>query len=119
MNRWDITGERKMKKMGFAMILMAGICITTISCTREKTLKGTTWDAVQTYSSYTASLTLSFYESTFTLDERDTDGDYYSTTGTYTYNAPVVTLFVEGEGNVSGTVTGNTLLLDGIAFTRR
>lgn len=108
-----------MKKMFFAMILMVGVCFATTSCIREKTLRGTTWDAVQTYSSYTANLTLSFYESTFTLDERDSDGDYYSTTGTYTYNVPVVTLFVEGEGNVSGTVTGNNLLLNGIAFTRR
>jgi len=105
--------------MGFAMILMVGICFTTISCTREKTLRGTTWDAVQTYSSYTANLTLSFYESTFTLDESDSDGDFYSMMGTYIYNAPIVTLYIEGEGNVSGTVTGNSLLIDGTVFTRR
>ena len=101
------------------MILMVGICFTTTSCTKEKTLKGTSWIATQSYSYYTANYTLSFYESTFTLDRRDSDGDFSTTTGTYTYNDPVVTLFRDGEGNVSGTVSGDNLLINGLNFTKR
>lgn len=101
------------------MVLLAGICFTTTSCTKEKSLKGTTWNASQSYSSYTANFTLSFYESTFTLDERDSDGDFYTTTGNYTYNDPIVTLFIDGEGSISGTVSGDNLLLDGLNFTKK
>ena len=101
------------------MILLVGVCFTTISCTKEKTLKGTSWIASVPYSSYTANYTLSFYESTFTLDRRDSDGDFFTDAGTYTYNAPIVTLFYSDGGSVSGSVSGDNLLINGIAFIKR
>lgn len=101
------------------MILLVGISFTTTSCTKGKSLKGTTWYATDYYGSYTSNYTLSFYESTFTMDERGSDGDFYTKTGTYTYNDPVVTLTVAGEGSVSGTVSGDNLLLDGLNFTKK
>ena len=101
------------------MILLVGICFTTTSCTKEKTLKGTTWIATQSYSDYSATYTLSFFESTFTMDVRYSDGEYHAATGTYTYNDPIVTLYITGEGNMSGTVSGDHLLLDGTDFIKR
>ena len=93
------------------MILMVGICFTTTSCTKEKSLKGTTWIGTQ----YTVRYTLSFYESNFTLEE--SDNEFYM--GTYTYKDPVVTLYLDGE-IITGTVTEDSILIiDGIVFTKR
>lgn len=100
------------------MILLVGICFSMTSCTKARTLKGTTWIGTKSYSEYTANLTLSFFESTYSLDEKDSDGGYYTTTGNYTYNDPVVTLFLNGE-SFSGTVSGDNLLLREVNFTRR
>lgn len=107
-----------MKKLLFAMVLMVGVCFATTSCTKEKTLKGTTWIGTRMYSDFTENYTLSFFESTYTLDQRDSDGYFFTTTGIYTFNDPIVTLYIEGE-NLSGTVSGDNLLIDGIAFSKR
>ena len=93
------------------MILMVGICFTTTSCIKPKSLKGTTWIGTE----YSVIYTLSFYESTFTFEE----SDYEFYTGTYTYDDPIVTLYVNGQGSFSGTVSGNNLILNGVNFTKR
>lgn len=107
-----------MKKIIFAMVLLAGICFTTTSCTKEKSLKGTTWIGTRVTSEWTENYTLSFFESTYTLDERDSDGYFATTTGNYTYNDPIVTLIIDGR-SLSGSVSGDHLLLDGMDFTKR
>jgi hypothetical protein len=107
-----------MKKIIFAMVLLMGICFTTASCTKEKSLKGTTWIGTQVTSEWTTNFTLSFFESTYTLDRRDSDGYFATMTGNYTYNDPIVTLFIDGE-SFSGSVSGDHLLLDGVDFTKR
>ena len=107
-----------MKKIVFALILMVGIGFTMTSCTKGKSLEGTTWVGTKYASFYTANMTLSFHEFTYTMDERDSDGDFFTTTSNYTYDAPNVTLIYNGE-SVSGTVSGNKLSLAGIAFTKQ
>ena len=92
------------------MILMVGICFTTTSCIKPKSLKGTTWIGTD----YSVIYTLSFYESTFTFEE--SDNEFY--TGTYIYDDPIVTLYV-GVETFSGTVSGDKLILNGVVFTKR
>ena len=96
------------------MILLVGICFSMTSCTKARTLKNTSWFGVESYGSYTVTYTLKFYESTFTFEE--SDNEFY--TGTYTYDDPVVTLYLTGQGSFSGTVSGNNLILNGVTFTK-
>lgn len=107
-----------MKKTVFAIVLMLGVCFATTSCVKEKSLNGTTWIATKSDGYNTHNLTLYFYESTFTCIESDLDGDFEADTGIYTYDNPVVTLYIEGE-SFSGVVSGDKLSIMGITFTKK
>jgi len=104
------------------MILMVGICFTMTSCTKEKSIKGTTWIGVVSFESHSITYTLSFYESTYSMEGKYSfeDDPYTVMSGTYTYNDPVVILNINEENrSVSGTVSGNKLSLDGIIFEKK
>ena len=96
------------------MILMVGICFTTTSCTKEKSLRDTTWFGVESNISYI----LSFYEYTFTLSESENEFNFF--TGTYTFDDPIVILYKDDEQFLSGKVAGDSMILGGsLVFTKQ
>ena len=99
------------------MILMVGICFTMSSCTKEKSLKGTTWFGVESNNTSMINYTLSFYEYTYTLGE--SDDEFYFISGTYTYDDPIVILYHNDEQFLSGKVAGDSLVFFGnLIFTK-
>ena len=87
------------------------------SCTKERSLKGTTWLGVEPNSTSMVKYTLSFYEYTFTLGE--SDNEFYFISGTYTYDDPIVILYHDNEQFLSGKVEGESLVfLGNLIFTK-
>jgi hypothetical protein len=104
-----------MKK--FLLLLAIAGVIGFVSCKKDddnkpaNALVGTTWVDAGTEGNYTWTDKITFNSaSTFVNTYTDSYGENDTTNGTYTYNAPTVTLSAEGMV-ASGTIQGNKLTI--------
>ena len=84
-------------------------------------LDGTTWSFSSTYEGNTTTAVLTFSSPNFTMSQ-SYGGATMSFTGTYSISGSTVTLTLtmEGETNAStGTLSGNTLTISGMLFTKQ
>jgi hypothetical protein len=107
-----------MKKFFKTMILVTTIGLLFGSCSKEKDgLAGTTWVATIG----TMSMTLSFKSETNVTFTVVNGGQSGTTSGTYTYTPPNITLDIVFDNGdilaISGTVSGNAMLLDMFDYT--
>lgn len=113
-----------MKKL-WLLFAISGIVLSFSSCKKDKvdapsSLTGTSWVSTVVEGDYSYTDTLVFGESEVSSLYADSDGDSDSYSGTYTYDAPTVTLKLDGS-TLIGTVKGNKMSFFGgeTVFTKK
>ncbi|MDR1543409.1 MAG: hypothetical protein LBS50_03160 [Prevotellaceae bacterium] len=95
------------------MILIAVICFgLMLSCEKDE-LTGTTWKYSENFGDEFSIMVTFLTKSTFILTE-----DYDTTYGTYTYEKPNV-IFESGGVTWVGTISGNIMIMEGIALMKQ
>jgi hypothetical protein len=93
-----------------------------ISCEEEKeeekdVLDGTTWKATTTEDGVTMNIVLTFSSPNFTYTMTG-GGQSDTQNGTYSVSGSTVTMTIDGQSQ-TGTLSGNTLTVLGITFTKQ
>ncbi len=99
------TFMKKILVMLAAAAVLAVASLSVSSCTKANPLVGTTWTGIDIDGDFT---TLTFPSESMCMISWGGDGCH----GTYTYSKPTVTMIIDGDWFISGTVSKKTITLN-------
>jgi|TergutMp193P3_1026864.scaffolds.fasta_scaffold231480_1 predicted small secreted protein len=118
---------KNLAKLVGIIAMVALIGFTMAACNNDPddggkdALDGTTWRGSSTYEGNTTTTVLTFSSPNFTWSVID-GGETMSIPGTYSISGSTVTLtLIMGDetGEQTGTLSGNTLTISGLVFTKQ